>query len=88
MYFNSTIQLQSYILVYINAFVFSFPEAGLFLFSLYVSEMWGGATSAKMFLSHVNLVATTKCKIKKTSQPAVTQIAIKAVCDDIITSTS
>ncbi|TWW76931.1 nucleolar pre-ribosomal-associated protein 1 [Takifugu flavidus] len=63
-------------------------EAGLFLFSLYISEMWSGATSAQMFLSHVSLVARTKCKIKKTSQSAVTQIAIKAVCDDIITSTS
>lgn len=63
--------------------LFSFLEAGLFLLSLYISEMWSGATSAQMFLSHVSLVARTKCKRQKTSKSAVTQIAIKAICDDI-----
>lgn len=69
-------------------FLLSFPEAGLFLFSLYICEMWSGATSAQMFLSHVSLVAGTKCKRWRNSKSAVTQPAIKAICDDIITSIS
>uniref|UniRef100_H3C620 URB1 ribosome biogenesis homolog n=1 Tax=Tetraodon nigroviridis TaxID=99883 RepID=H3C620_TETNG len=59
-------------------------EAGLFLLSLYVSEMWSGATATQMFLSHVSLVA--KCKRQKNK--SASQTSLKAICEDISSSIS
>ncbi|XP_035536073.1 nucleolar pre-ribosomal-associated protein 1 [Morone saxatilis] len=63
-------------------------EAGLFLLSLYIHELWSGATSADLFLSHVSLVTRTKCKRQKASKSSLTQTAIRAICNDIITMKS
>nr|XP_046245595.1 nucleolar pre-ribosomal-associated protein 1 [Scatophagus argus] len=59
-------------------------EAGLFLLSLYITELWSGATSAELFLSHVSLVTRAKSKRQKASRSSVTQTAIRAVCNDIV----
>ncbi|XP_029923746.1 nucleolar pre-ribosomal-associated protein 1 isoform X2 [Myripristis murdjan] len=59
-------------------------EAGLFLLSLYIHELWSGATSAQLFLSHVSLVNGAKCKGPKSSRSSLTQTAIRAVCNDIV----
>uniref|UniRef100_A0A3Q1GR05 URB1 ribosome biogenesis homolog n=1 Tax=Acanthochromis polyacanthus TaxID=80966 RepID=A0A3Q1GR05_9TELE len=63
-------------------------EAGLSLLSLYTHELWSGATSAELFLSHVNLVTRTKCKKQKASKSSRTPTAIRAICNDIITMKS
>ncbi|XP_070761902.1 nucleolar pre-ribosomal-associated protein 1 [Enoplosus armatus] len=63
-------------------------EAGLFLLSLYIHELWSGATSAELFLSHVSLVTRAKCKRQKASKSSLTQTAIRAICNDIITMKS
>ncbi|KAM4566488.1 nucleolar pre-ribosomal-associated protein 1 [Odontesthes bonariensis] len=63
-------------------------EAGRFLLSLYVHELWSGVASAEKFLSHVSLVIGAKCKRKKTSKSSKTQTAIRAICNEIITMTS
>nr|XP_019943993.1 PREDICTED: nucleolar pre-ribosomal-associated protein 1 isoform X2 [Paralichthys olivaceus] len=55
-------------------------DAGLHLLSLYIHELWSGASSAELFLSHVSLVS--KCKREKESKPA--QTAVRAICEDII----
>ncbi|XP_035010769.2 nucleolar pre-ribosomal-associated protein 1 [Hippoglossus stenolepis] len=55
-------------------------DAGLHLMSLYIHELWSGASSAELFLSHVSLV--TKCKRGKESKQA--QPAVRAICEDII----
>uniref|UniRef100_A0A3B4FUG2 URB1 ribosome biogenesis homolog n=1 Tax=Pundamilia nyererei TaxID=303518 RepID=A0A3B4FUG2_9CICH len=65
--------------------VFLFPEAGLSLLSLYIHEVWSGATSADLFLSHVSLVTGAKCKKVKSSQK---KVDIRAICNDIITMKS
>ncbi|XP_040902942.1 nucleolar pre-ribosomal-associated protein 1 [Toxotes jaculatrix] len=57
-------------------------EAGLCLLSLYIHELWSGATSAELFLSHVSLVTRAKCKRQKASKSP--QTAIRAICNDII----
>uniref|UniRef100_A0A3Q1FHH1 URB1 ribosome biogenesis homolog n=1 Tax=Acanthochromis polyacanthus TaxID=80966 RepID=A0A3Q1FHH1_9TELE len=62
--------------------------AGLSLLSLYTHELWSGATSAELFLSHVNLVTRTKCKKQKASKSSRTPTAIRAICNDIITMKS
>uniref|UniRef100_A0A667XJJ7 URB1 ribosome biogenesis homolog n=1 Tax=Myripristis murdjan TaxID=586833 RepID=A0A667XJJ7_9TELE len=59
-------------------------SAGLFLLSLYIHELWSGATSAQLFLSHVSLVNGAKCKGPKSSRSSLTQTAIRAVCNDIV----
>uniref|UniRef100_A0A667Y939 URB1 ribosome biogenesis homolog n=1 Tax=Myripristis murdjan TaxID=586833 RepID=A0A667Y939_9TELE len=59
-------------------------KAGLFLLSLYIHELWSGATSAQLFLSHVSLVNGAKCKGPKSSRSSLTQTAIRAVCNDIV----
>uniref|UniRef100_A0A8C4IF92 Nucleolar pre-ribosomal-associated protein 1 n=1 Tax=Dicentrarchus labrax TaxID=13489 RepID=A0A8C4IF92_DICLA len=59
-------------------------QAGLFLLSLYIHELWSGATSADLFLSHVSLVTRTKCKRQKASKSSLTQTAIRTICNDII----
>uniref|UniRef100_A0A667Y0W1 URB1 ribosome biogenesis homolog n=1 Tax=Myripristis murdjan TaxID=586833 RepID=A0A667Y0W1_9TELE len=64
--------------------VSSLAEAGLFLLSLYIHELWSGATSAQLFLSHVSLVNGAKCKGPKSSRSSLTQTAIRAVCNDIV----
>lgn len=64
---------------------FLLSEAGLSLLSLYVHELWSGARSAQLFLSHVSSVCRAKCERKKSSKSAQTQTAVRAVCDDIIT---
>ncbi|KAF7653300.1 hypothetical protein LDENG_00084810 [Lucifuga dentata] len=56
-------------------------EAGLFLLSLYVHEVWNGAKSVQLFLSHVSSVTGAESKTQ-------TQSAIRAVCDDIINATN
>ncbi|XP_034557046.1 nucleolar pre-ribosomal-associated protein 1 [Notolabrus celidotus] len=63
-------------------------EAGLGLLSLYIHELWSGATSADLFLSHVSLVTRAKCKKQKASKSSVPQTAIRAICNDIITMKS
>uniref|UniRef100_A0A671V9A0 URB1 ribosome biogenesis homolog n=1 Tax=Sparus aurata TaxID=8175 RepID=A0A671V9A0_SPAAU len=72
----------------IKLLIFSSPEAGLFLLSLYISELWSGATSAELFLSHVTLVTRAKCKRQKASKSSLIQTAIRAICDDIISMKS
>ncbi|XP_013868182.1 nucleolar pre-ribosomal-associated protein 1 [Austrofundulus limnaeus] len=59
-------------------------EAGLFLLSMYIHELWSGAASAELFLSHVRLVTGVKSKNKKVSTSSKTQPAIRAICNDII----
>ncbi|XP_041796305.1 nucleolar pre-ribosomal-associated protein 1 isoform X2 [Chelmon rostratus] len=61
-------------------------RAGLFLLSLYINELWSGATSAELFLSHVSLVTRTKCKRQKAAKTSRTQTAIRAICNDIMKS--
>ncbi|XP_029373047.1 nucleolar pre-ribosomal-associated protein 1 [Echeneis naucrates] len=58
-------------------------EEGLYLLSLYIHELWSGATSTELFMSHVNLVTRTKCKRQKTSKSPPTPIGV--ICNDIIT---
>ncbi|XP_058490255.1 nucleolar pre-ribosomal-associated protein 1 [Solea solea] len=59
-------------------------EAGLYLLSLYIHELWSGATSAELFLSHVSLVTKAKCAGQKTpKRPRPT--AIRAICKNITT---
>lgn len=53
--------------------------------SLYIHEVWSGATSADLFLSHVSLVTGAKCKKVKSSQK---KVDIRAICNDIITMKS
>ncbi|XP_068441753.1 nucleolar pre-ribosomal-associated protein 1 isoform X2 [Clinocottus analis] len=62
--------------------------AGLFLCSSYIHELWSGATSAEMFLSHVTLVTEAKSKRQKASKSSLTQTAIRAICNDIMTMKS
>uniref|UniRef100_A0A3B4ZN57 URB1 ribosome biogenesis homolog n=1 Tax=Stegastes partitus TaxID=144197 RepID=A0A3B4ZN57_9TELE len=60
-------------------------KTGLSLLSLYIHELWSGATSAELFLSHVNLVTKAKYKKPKAVKSSVTQTAIRAICSDIVT---
>uniref|UniRef100_A0A3Q3F5A3 URB1 ribosome biogenesis homolog n=1 Tax=Kryptolebias marmoratus TaxID=37003 RepID=A0A3Q3F5A3_KRYMA len=59
-------------------------QAGLSLLSLYVHELWSGAASAELFLSHVRLVTRDKNKKQKASKPSKPQTAIRAICNHII----
>ncbi|KAM4590476.1 nucleolar pre-ribosomal-associated protein 1 [Fundulus diaphanus] len=59
-------------------------EPGLFLLSSYIHELWSGAASADLFLSHVSLVSGAKCKKQKGSKSSKTLTAIRAICNDII----
>ncbi|KAM7399033.1 hypothetical protein PAMP_018327 [Pampus punctatissimus] len=61
-------------------------EAGLFLLSLYIHELWSGAKSAELFLFHVGLVTRAKCKRQKASKSSLP--SIRAICKDIITMKS
>lgn len=61
-------------------------EAGLFLSSLYIHEVWSGLRSAELFMSHVRLV--TKHTTKKKKAPALSECPVRAVCNHIITSTT
>ncbi|XP_059187700.1 nucleolar pre-ribosomal-associated protein 1 isoform X2 [Centropristis striata] len=63
-------------------------EAGLFLVSSYIHELWSGAMSAELFLSHVTMVNRAKCKKQKASKSSLTQTAIRAICNDIMTMKS
>ncbi|XP_044210403.1 nucleolar pre-ribosomal-associated protein 1 isoform X1 [Thunnus albacares] len=63
-------------------------EAGLFLLSLYIHELWSGAKSAELFLFHVSLVTRAKCKRQRGSKSSPTDTAIRAICNDIITMKS
>ncbi|XP_070685256.1 nucleolar pre-ribosomal-associated protein 1 [Pempheris klunzingeri] len=63
-------------------------EAGLVLLSLYIHELWSGATSAELFLSHVSLVTRAKCKRQKASKSSLTPAAIRDICNDIISMKS
>uniref|UniRef100_A0A8C2ZSQ5 URB1 ribosome biogenesis homolog n=1 Tax=Cyclopterus lumpus TaxID=8103 RepID=A0A8C2ZSQ5_CYCLU len=63
--------------------VFPFPVAGLFLCSSYIHELWSGATSAELLLSHVSLVTRAKSKTQKASKSSPAQTAIRAICNDI-----
>ncbi|XP_029027923.2 nucleolar pre-ribosomal-associated protein 1 [Betta splendens] len=58
-------------------------EAGLFLLSLYIHELWSGSSSAELFMSHVSLVARAKCKRQKALK-SMAQTAVRAICDDIM----
>ncbi|XP_034405157.1 nucleolar pre-ribosomal-associated protein 1 isoform X2 [Cyclopterus lumpus] len=57
--------------------------AGLFLCSSYIHELWSGATSAELLLSHVSLVTRAKSKTQKASKSSPAQTAIRAICNDI-----
>ncbi|KAM4627721.1 nucleolar pre-ribosomal-associated protein 1 [Polymixia lowei] len=59
-------------------------EAGLALLSLYIHELWSGAKSSQLFLSHVSLVTGTERKGKKLSKSSLSQSAIRTICDDIV----
>uniref|UniRef100_A0A3Q2P3W2 URB1 ribosome biogenesis homolog n=1 Tax=Fundulus heteroclitus TaxID=8078 RepID=A0A3Q2P3W2_FUNHE len=59
-------------------------EPGLFLLSLYIHELWSGAASPDLFLSHVSLVTGAKCKRQKGSKSPKSLTAIRAICNDII----
>lgn len=63
---------------------FSFSDAGLGLLSLYIHELWSGATSSDLFLSHVSLVTKAKHKKQKGSKSSAPQPSIRAICNDII----
>ncbi|KAM6988691.1 nucleolar pre-ribosomal-associated protein 1 isoform 2-T2 [Tautogolabrus adspersus] len=63
-------------------------HAGLCLLSLYIHELWSGAASTDLFLSHISLVTRAKCKKQKASKSSVPQTAIRAICNDIITMKS
>ncbi|KAL7400418.1 hypothetical protein ABVT39_012092 [Epinephelus coioides] len=63
-------------------------EAGLFLLSSYIHELWSGASAAELFLSHVSLVNRAKCKRQRASKSSLTQTAIRSICNDIITMKS
>ncbi|KAK2846727.1 hypothetical protein Q5P01_009726 [Channa striata] len=63
-------------------------EAGMFLMSLYIHELWSGATSAELFMSHVNLVTRTKHKKQKASKSSLGQVTISDICNDIMTMKS
>ncbi|KAK2912907.1 nucleolar pre-ribosomal-associated protein 1 isoform X1 [Channa argus] len=63
-------------------------EAGLFLMPLYIHELWSGATSAELFMSHVNLVTKAKCEKQKASKSSLSQITIRDICNDIMTMKS
>ncbi|XP_039986899.1 nucleolar pre-ribosomal-associated protein 1 [Xiphias gladius] len=58
-------------------------EAGLYLLSLYIHELWSGATSAELFWSHVRGVTRAKCRRRKASRSP--QTALRAICNDIVT---
>ncbi|XP_040030484.2 nucleolar pre-ribosomal-associated protein 1 isoform X2 [Gasterosteus aculeatus] len=60
-------------------------EAGLFLFSSYIHELWSGAASAELFLSHVSLVTRAKSKKRNASKSPQTPAAVTALCHDIMT---
>ncbi|KAM8903347.1 nucleolar pre-ribosomal-associated protein 1 [Spinachia spinachia] len=60
-------------------------EAGLFLFSSYIHELWSGAASADLFLSHVSLVSRGQSKKHGASKSPRTPTAIGALCHDILT---
>ncbi|XP_041850678.1 nucleolar pre-ribosomal-associated protein 1 [Melanotaenia boesemani] len=63
-------------------------EAGLSLLSLYIHELWSGAASPQLFLSHVTLVIRAKHKRKKTSKSLKNQTAVEVICNKIITMKS
>ncbi|XP_054651009.1 nucleolar pre-ribosomal-associated protein 1 [Dunckerocampus dactyliophorus] len=56
-------------------------EAGLSLLSLYIHEVWSGASSAQRFLSHVAMVTRDRRKSDKWSQ---SETAVRAVCKDLM----
>ncbi|XP_041662144.1 nucleolar pre-ribosomal-associated protein 1 [Cheilinus undulatus] len=58
-------------------------ESGLCLLSLYIHELWSGASSADLFLTHVSLVTKAKCKKREASKSSVPLTAIRAICEDI-----
>uniref|UniRef100_A0A3P9IDF2 URB1 ribosome biogenesis homolog n=1 Tax=Oryzias latipes TaxID=8090 RepID=A0A3P9IDF2_ORYLA len=58
---------------------FSFPEAGLFLLSMFIHELWSGAASAELFLSYVGLVTKTKNQKPKGSKSSKTQTAVRGI---------
>ncbi|KAI3354092.1 hypothetical protein L3Q82_018642 [Scortum barcoo] len=59
-------------------------EAGLCLLSLYIHELWSGAASPELFLSHVGLVSRAKCKRQKASKSSPTETDIRAICKEIM----
>ncbi|KAM3616229.1 uncharacterized protein V6R79_014656 [Siganus canaliculatus] len=59
-------------------------QAGLFLLSLYINELWRGAMSAELFLLHASMVTRTKCKRQKTPKSSSAHTAVRAICNDII----
>ncbi|KAM9318532.1 nucleolar pre-ribosomal-associated protein 1 [Pholidichthys leucotaenia] len=60
-------------------------DAGMCLLSLYIHELWSGAASPELFLSHVDLVTKTKCKSQKASKSSPSQMAIRDICNDMKT---
>ncbi|XP_028321135.1 nucleolar pre-ribosomal-associated protein 1 [Gouania willdenowi] len=59
-------------------------DAGLSLMSLYIHEVWSGATTPELFLSHMHLVQRSEQKECEASQTS--PAAIRALCSDIITN--
>uniref|UniRef100_A0A3Q2DX97 URB1 ribosome biogenesis homolog n=1 Tax=Cyprinodon variegatus TaxID=28743 RepID=A0A3Q2DX97_CYPVA len=59
-------------------------DAGLFLLSLFIHELWSGAASAERFLSHVSLVSGGKNQRQKGSKSSKTRSAVRDICREII----
>ncbi|RVE65079.1 hypothetical protein OJAV_G00132260 [Oryzias javanicus] len=59
-------------------------EAGLFLLSMFIHELWSGAASAELFLSYVSLVTRSKNQKQKGSKSSKTQAAVRVICQQIV----
>ncbi|KAJ8391476.1 hypothetical protein AAFF_G00089500 [Aldrovandia affinis] len=56
--------------------------AGLLLLSIYIHELWSGATSPDLFLTHIRLVTGARVGGKKAKR-STGQTAARAICQDI-----
>ncbi|KAM8854605.1 nucleolar pre-ribosomal-associated protein 1 isoform 2-T2 [Synchiropus picturatus] len=60
-------------------------DAAVSLLALYIHEVWSGAESAELFLSHIKLVTSIKCpKVKKSA----TENSLRSICKKILTTKS
>nr|XP_057936089.1 nucleolar pre-ribosomal-associated protein 1 isoform X2 [Doryrhamphus excisus] len=59
-------------------------EAGLSLLSLYVHEVWSGASLAQGFLFHVSMVTGDKRKRRNSRKWSQSETAVRAVCEDLM----
>ncbi|KAM9801478.1 nucleolar pre-ribosomal-associated protein 1 [Neosynchiropus ocellatus] len=60
-------------------------DAAVSLLALYIHEVWSGAESAELFLSHIRLVTTVRCpKVKKSAA----ENSLRSICKKILTAKS